>query len=173
MGAIGRTTRAGFGWLTAIMTLVASLPHFECQCPNGSIKPFCFGVFCSSSGCCCGDVCSGAPKGSRCDAGPAPARKGRPACCCGHSGGRPAPQDSGPPRLEGKGCQKTLAQQQQLAASAPTKVVHDRGVAHAALLAPTALGPVGSAHTGAERNGLHLAAPPPPDLVIVLQRFLI
>jgi hypothetical protein len=173
MNAVGKITWAGFAWLTAITTLVAGLPHFQCQCPNGSIKPFCFGVYCSSSGCCCGDVCSGGPKDSPCNAKAAPARKGRPACCGGHSGGRPAPQDSGPPQLEGKGCQKSLAQQQQLAPSSVTKIAYDRGVAHAAYLASPAFTPLDSARTGTDVGGLHLAAPPPPDLVIVLQRFVI
>jgi len=174
MGAIGGTTRAGFGWLTAIMTLVAGLPHFVCQCPNGSIKPFSLGIFCSSSGCCCGDLCSGAPKDSRCAVKAASSRKGRPACCCAHRSGRPTPkQTGGPPRVEGRGCQKSPAPQQNLAPSAPTKLSQDRGAAYSALLNPTISTRPFAARTGTERAGLHLAAPPPSDLVIVLRRFLI
>ncbi len=174
MTVIGRITRAGFACLTALTTLVAGLPHFQCQCPNGAIKPFCLGVFCSSSGCCCGDACSGTPKNPRCNAKSAPGRKGRPACCCAHPSSQPTPRRSdGPPGVEGRGCQKSLAQQQQLAPSAPSTVGHDHGAANPTLFAPAALTQLGSARPATEINGLHLAAPPPSDLVIVLQRFLI
>jgi hypothetical protein len=174
MNVIGKTARAGFAWLTAITMLVAGLPHFQCQCPNGAIKPFCFVVVYSSSGCCCSDACSGAPKDSRCNPEAASSRTGRPACCCAHSRGRRTPQDSGgAPRLEGKGCQKTLAQQQQFAPAAATKSVNERCVAHAVCVASVAVTPCGPAGAMTNLGGLHLAAPPPPDLVVVLQRFLI
>jgi hypothetical protein len=174
MKPVGTIIRAGFGWLTAIMTLVTGLPHFQCQCPNGAVKPFCFGIFCSSSGCCCGDVCSGGAKDSRSNARAVPTRKGRPACCRAHADSRPTPKHSdGPPRVEGRGCHKTLAQQQQLAPSDATKIVHDEGAADLAVLTSTIRTPFGSARNGTAVNGLHLAAPPPSDLVIVLQRFLI
>jgi hypothetical protein len=66
-----------------------------------------------------------------------------------------------------------LAQQQQLVRSAPTKVVHDRGASDPALLASATPTPLSTVRAGHETSGLHLAAPPPHDLVIVLQRFLI
>jgi hypothetical protein len=172
MNAIGGITRAGFVWLTAITTLVAGLPHFQCQCPDGSIKPSCIGVFCSSSGCCCGDVCCGA-KDSSLNAGAVRAGKGRPACCA-HRFSQPTPDPSDrTPRVEGRGCTNSLAQQQQLSPSAQPKVVDDRSVAHRAFLTRTAVAPLGSSRHGTDAGGLHLAAPPPPDLVVVLQRFLI
>jgi hypothetical protein len=174
MSAVGRTTWAGFGWLTAVMTLVASLPHFQCQCPNGSVKPFCFGVFCSSSGCCCGDVCSGGPKDSQCNSKATPARKGRAPCCCAHPISKAQPKSSdGPPCIEGRGCQKSLAQQQPFAPLAPTKGVHGLGTADQTLLSAAIPTPLGSARPGTEMSVLHLAVPPPSDLVILLQRFLI
>ena len=172
MNATGRITRAGFAWLTAIMTLVTSLPHFRCQCPNGSIKPFCFGVFCSSTGCCCGDACSGATRGPGCNAKPAAAGIWRAACCCGHTGNRPTRNSGDPAQVQAPGCQKTLAQQ-HLAPAAPTKVVHDGAAVDSFLPALAAWPRLDSAHTRAAKKGLHSAAPPPSDLVIVLQRFLI
>jgi hypothetical protein len=174
MNALGKTTWAGFGWLTAVMTLVAGLPHFQCQCPNGAIKPFCFGVFCSSSACCCGNGSSGGPKDSRRNARPVAGRKGRPACCCGRTNSLAKPKDSGgPPCVDGKGCQKSLTQQQQFAPTTPTKIVHDPGAADPALCTSAALALLASARTPDEVSRLHFADPPPPDLVIVLQRFLI
>ena len=174
MNAFGTITRAGFGWLTAVMTLVAGLPHFQCQCPNGSVKPFCFGVFCSSSGCCCGDACSPSPKDTHGNPKAAPPRKGRLPCCgaahCSQS--KPKPSD-GRPRVEGRGCQRSLAQQQHLAPSVQAKAPDDTGAPASAVLIPTALSSLASARSAADVNCLHLAAPPPPDLVILLQRFVI
>jgi hypothetical protein len=173
LGSI-RAPTAVLGWIMTAATLIAGLPHFRCQCPNGSIKPVCFGLFGSSCGCCCGDVCSGGPQGRRCNAKATPARNGRTACCCEHSADRPAPQDSGgPSRLEGEGCQKTLTQPQPLARSVPAKIVQDRGLAHAAFLNTPALTSLDSAQTGTGMAGLRLSAPPPPDLVIILQHFVI
>jgi hypothetical protein len=40
-----------------VMTLVAGMPHFACQCPDGHIKPVCLGTAPKTSGCCCGGVC--------------------------------------------------------------------------------------------------------------------
>ena len=174
MSSTGRTTWAVFGWLTAVMTLVASLPHFQCQCPNGSIKPFCFGVFCSSTGCCCNNVCSGGPKGFCRSGRGAALGKGRAACCCSHSGSPSASGSaSGKPQVQATGCQKSLAQQEHFVTSAFAKVTHNRVAFDSIVPAFTTFSRLDTARTLAAKQGLHSAAPPPTDLVIVLQRFLI
>jgi hypothetical protein len=174
MSSAGKTTWAVFGWLTAVMTLVAGLPHFQCQCPNGSIKPFCFGVFCSSTGCCCNNVCSGAPKGVYRNGRGAAQGKGRAACCCRNTGSPSAPRSSsGTPQVQATGCQKSLVQHQHFVTSASTKVTHNRGAIDSILPAFTTFSRLDPARATAAKQGLHSAAPPPLDLIIVLQRFLI
>ena len=76
-----KTIRTAFIGLTALMTLVTGLPHFRCQCPNGSVKPFCFGYGCSASACCCGGACPASPADVRHGRAPAPGRNRRAACC--------------------------------------------------------------------------------------------
>jgi hypothetical protein len=174
MIASGRTIWAGFSWLTAVMTLVTGLPHFQCQCPNGSIKPYCFGVFCSSTGCCCNNVCSGGPKGFCRNGRGAAQGKGRAACCCRNTGSLSAPgSSSGKPQVQTTGCQKSLVQQQHFVNSASTKVTHNRGAIDSILPAFTTFSRLDPARNTAAKQRIHSAAPPPLDLVIVLQRFLI
>ena len=57
MRTIGRTALTGLVWLTAAMTLVAGLPHFDCRCPSGQVKPFCLATASKKTGCCCGGAC--------------------------------------------------------------------------------------------------------------------
>src|SRR5437016_4968010 len=40
-------------WFAIAATVLGSVPHFHCRCPNGNVKLFCLGVSCQS-GCCCG-----------------------------------------------------------------------------------------------------------------------
>jgi len=174
MKPVGTITRAVFGWLTAIMTLVAGLPHFQCQCPNGAVKPFCFGFFCSSSGCCCGDACASGAKECRPAAKAPPGRKGKAPCCCGRAGRQPtrAPADPNP-HVQTRGCAKSFAPQQNLAPAGAPKMIGDQGIGGPFLPVALAFAHVDSAAARADDRGVHLPAPPPPDLVIVLQRFLI
>jgi hypothetical protein len=174
MIASGRTIWAGFSWLTAVMTLVTGLPHFQCQCPNGSIKPICFGVFCSSTGCCCNNVCPGGPKGfCRNGRGGTPT-KGRVACCYRHTSSPSATgSSSGTPAVQNTGCQKSLVQQQHFVKSASTKATLIRSAFDSILATFTSFSGLDPAHTLVAKQGLHSAAAPPTDLVIVLQRFLI
>ncbi len=53
MMIFGKTILAWKVWLTAIATLVAGFPYFECRCPGGQNKPFCPGTPSPTSCCCC------------------------------------------------------------------------------------------------------------------------
>ena len=173
MHGFRKITWAGFGWLTAIMTLIAGLPHYRCQCPNGAIKPFCFGIACSASGCCCGGTCE-AGVGASCSKGPgAPSHgRGKMACCCTNSHGRSNRAPSRNPQVENGGCVRTLAQQHlALSPSAPT--VPQNHLPAFAFFTPTVSANYAPGLAPLQDRGLHLSAAPPPDLVILLQRFLI
>src|SRR5438552_17897173 len=54
----------GHVWLTAIMTLVAGLPHWQCLCPNGNTKSACLEITSSAQACCCNGGCCGKQCGS-------------------------------------------------------------------------------------------------------------
>lgn len=163
MGILRRTATAGLVWLTAVMTLTAGLPHFRCECPNGSVKPFCFGVFCSSTGNCCGNACPAARGSVR-----ACADAHRAACCCYGAKGRRAAPSGGHPVAQGRGCVKSFAPHTRYVVSRP-RAADGAAVNYYAAAVTNAY----SRTALRLPRGAHPPSPPPSDLVIVLQRFLI
>src|SRR5260370_3243049 len=65
MGSFGRKAWIGQAWLTAVMTLLTAVPHFDCRCPDGQFKPFCLSISRDASGCCCGGTCCSSTEGGR------------------------------------------------------------------------------------------------------------
>src|SRR5579871_366955 len=115
MDFVRKTRQVGPVWLTALMTLVAGIPHFHCRCPDGHLKSFCLGAPSKPTGCCCGSsCCSGSPGGGCCGcqahAAPQPGTLVKRPGCCAQSHGQPtskAPDNRC--RIESAGCQKTPA----------------------------------------------------------------
>src|SRR5262249_30171978 len=85
MSVLSRTPLAG--WLAlaaALLTPVAGVPHFVCQCPDGHVKEICLSTAAPSSGCCCGKACcSGSPGGQCCCHGTTAERHDRWGACDG------------------------------------------------------------------------------------------
>lgn len=109
-------------WTTAASTLLASVPHFVCRCPDGSIKHFCFGTGPGeTSSCCTGQSCCG-KKGSDALKENSSGEHGKPKpYCCSQqtrTPKKPTPvaarnTESNPvsgPVFKSAGCQKTLEQ---------------------------------------------------------------
>ncbi len=82
-----KTAVVGQVLLTAIMTVVAGMPHFSCVCPDGSVKANCFTIS-SGSSCCCGaGKCCGASDGNGCcsrSKNPLSTDEGKGSCCGQH-----------------------------------------------------------------------------------------
>jgi hypothetical protein len=106
-------------WSTAATTLLAGTPHFDCRCPDGSIKRFCFNSTTSESPCCC----SGTSCGSNSNDAKSCCRKKnsgsqsttKPSCCCKKSMAQNTSVVAGNPPatglvVRGTCCQKTLAE---------------------------------------------------------------
>jgi hypothetical protein len=151
----------GLVWLTAAMTLVAGLPRFQCQCPDGTTRPLCPDRASASDPCCCGGAC--------CSQVATSARKAAHSCC------RAAPSRSQPDgqRFQSAGCSKSLV----LSEKAPT--VSEKRVQTAALVsllpAAPACGLIAAAPPAAPAAAAwqtHLSAPP-VDRVITLLRLVI
>lgn len=175
-----RAVQTGAIWLTAIMTLVAGTPHFDCRCPNGNVKPFCLALLTGKTGCCCEGSCCAALPGddgeglATCDSPFATAAKETCCCCQARQANAKGESGAGDARLGKSGCQKTLAQAAVAVAESPVKDTVQALAAHpvAPVLAPV---------SGQDRFGPcdHLTdypshrRPPPTDLVTVLQHFLI
>jgi hypothetical protein len=140
MVALGRTTRAGFVWLTALLTLVAGLPHVQCRCPSGRIKVFCPG---DATGGCCATAASCSPPEACCaPTHAAPVREDVRSCCCHASA--PATEIASETGVAAMRCTKTL---------------------------PAAAVPLEDPRQPSWQG--HSLAPPPTDLVTVLQRLTI
>ena len=157
---------------TATTTLLAGTPHFDCRCPDGSIKRFCFHSACGEQSYCC----SGA---SCCAKAAEPDAQPKPSCCAKQSKPKPlgtadqSPQDmdNHEPIFRGTSCQKTLADAEiqtsvRIAVEQPPAVeLVVFALQDAGHLFPTAnqVQSLGHVH----------ALLPPPDLVTTLQRITI
>lgn len=164
--------------MTAVMTLVAGTPHFDCRCPNGNVKPFCLALLTGKTGCCCeGSCCSTSPgndgEGLAAHASLSATVAKKTCCCCKahQENARDASQTDA--RLGKAGCQKTLAKAAVAVAEPTVKAPVQDLTAHLFVPAPE---PV----TGQDGFGAcdclfahRYHWPPPTDLVTVLQRFLI
>ncbi len=106
MRILRRTFVAATVWLTAVTTVVADLPHLECRCPDGRVKPFCLAAV--APGCCCAGSCC------QTTAGTAPVRK----ACCSQSH---RSSDRGP-SARSTGCTKSPAPAPAPALEAATAV---------------------------------------------------
>jgi hypothetical protein len=176
MVLLRRAAFAGLAWLTAVMTLVAGMPHFECRCPNGHVKPFCLGLDSNKSGCCCGCACcSASPKGRCCckGRGASPSKRKEKSCCHtqhrNNLASRPGP--AGSPAAQSSRCVKTVAVADQF-----TLVNHeipkDSQVQVAGFASPFILASCQTSGAPKDLSQAHSPAPP-PDLVTVLQRLVI
>jgi len=152
----------GTVWLTAASTLFASLPHIECRCPNGNLKLICLLSLVAPS--CCDQEC--------CEAAPAP----EAVCCCKHAAPAKrasAPIADGAAQVKRNGCSRQLVQPGLSVLTyteAASTTHHD--VVMAVLPIPSVTeAPV--AAPAASFASLSSHSPAPPDLVIVLQHFLI
>lgn len=153
-------------WLTAVMTLVAGLPHFQCACPDGSTKPVCVEVASAAPGCCCDGACCGN------HAAPGPQSQTIKAkSCCGHATGASAKSDRRH-SMHGSGCSRSLAAFDQIAVAPEERTCADAGPAlQVAALSDSAPALAPAVHTPTSWQ-THLAAPP-TDRVVTFLRLVI
>ena len=172
-------------WATATSTLLGSVPHFVCRCPDGSIKHFCFGMEEGETpGCCTGKSCC-ATKGSSGQRQVSSGQTGKPkTSCCSQqttSPKKPTPVASriapikavDGPVFKSAGCQKTLAQPE--AQSLP-RMTADANEIYAAsdCLLPAIDQLISIQPLPAPCGIWHIHGPPRPvDIVTTLQRLTI
>ena len=178
MEIIVRAVQTGLVWLTAVTTLVGSVPHFDCLCPNGQHKLFCLGISASPTGCCCGGSCCSSSESGKCccqarESSPE-ARAKHLRCCCESQ--RQTSADAPGPGLQVKGscCQKTVIRDELVGVS-PTKESPKQNGADgfSVVLPPLALVHALPVVSESWLSWHRYDLPPPTDLVITLQHFLI
>src|SRR5437016_10654975 len=99
MAHLRRVALAAQVWLTAVMTVVAGVPRFDCVCSNGQSKQARLGFTSPSSGCCCQ---RNAPDAST------------PKACCAKPIDQSKRSKSGSEIDAPSGCQRALADQEPL-----------------------------------------------------------
>jgi hypothetical protein len=174
MRRLRKTSLAALVWLTAAMTLVAGTPHFTCRCPSGRVKPFCLGSALKQSGCCCnGECCCASAAAGGC--GNTSASDAKPVeasgCCGRHDGPAPKVPAQAGGSFTASCCTKTLVRPGVSTSQHPEKPVLNS----AALAVLLALQPPVSWAAPAEPCFFRPEhqRPPPTDLVIALQHFLL
>lgn len=177
MKLIAKAPQAGFVWLTAVTTLIASVPHFHCICPNGQRKPFCFGLASSSTGCCCGGSCCSSSSGGMCCAQvqDSSADEQAEAPCCHKNRQQPSTVSPGSDsQLQGSCCNKTWTTG-EYAIPGPTKATAEEPSSQGFSVTPFQV-----AHAspdlicgGLRISWAHHHLPPPINLIIALQHFAI
>jgi hypothetical protein len=168
MGSWRRVFLVSQVWLMAFLTLFAGLPHVSCLCPNGHVKPFCLSFIAGAAGCCAGTCCS-RPRPGEDPESPSsePAKK---SCC--HAAQRSGPAGD-PRRLGSQGCRRTLAETDP-AVPGTEASAQKSSAAGPFVLAPAVHLPALPATAGEERlSWQSYRLPPPTDLVVTLQHFLI
>lgn len=168
MNVIRRVVQPGVVWLTALMTLVTGLPHFDCLCPDGHHKPFCFGFCFQSTGCCVSGCCVRSEKSS-------PKADATETCCSCHC--KPKPSHTQPvpqAQLESQGCRKTFVQADFAIITTARRAAGDTST----LVAPVpAFDSVVIGLDPFDLNGRltwqRCSIPPPTDLVVHLKHLLI
>ena len=171
MRSLHRTALVALIWLTAASTLLAGLPHFECACPAARPQPASPDAKAKAAGCCC----------SCCVAPPGEPEAQRP--CCRPESQQPRPAKpkqtakapAGAPELTQSRCAKTLPPASDSVTAAVAKT--DAAGWHTPeLLAQAATGPDATLSVcglPCRLPWLIAHEPPPTDLVITLQHFVI
>jgi hypothetical protein len=193
-----RTALVTLIWLTAASTLLAGIPSFECVCPGRSresspskVKAKGTGGGCDGGGCCC---CASEPQSDPTRTSP---ERGGKHGCCPQEGPQPLPDSPKPtrggpakdpsgqpghqsdkaavaPELKQPRCAKTLAPSG--GDDVAVAKTDSAGLPAPELLAPAAASQVIAPAPYAspcQLPWLPSHVPPPTDLVITLQHFLI
>ena len=165
-------------WLTAVMTLIAGSPHFDCVCPDGHFKLFCLASAFEKAGCCCGGRCCSSGQSCSCCSESASAASPKPkqrSCCSRESRGhKPAAAPATTVQIQQPHCCVKIATLPKSFTSSPAKMVvqPDTTPSLSLPVAALAASPVPVTKRGRASWQVHLLAPP-TDLVIALQHLLI
>jgi hypothetical protein len=177
-GAIMATWRRMFlvahVWLTAFMMLFAGLPYVRCQCLADFAKPIFPSAPFQVSNCCgAGSSCTPSPQGTDRSGDTSRTSQVKMACCCCHAASAQSTDKDKHAQLKNLGCKRTLTDADPALPSSQERV--NDSMAVELLLSDIA---PASLDLSAEAGCFLLAwqnhsEPPPTDLVLTLQHFVI
>jgi hypothetical protein len=162
-------------WLTAFTMLFAGLPHVRCQCPTELVKPINPNILIPVNNCCggSGSCCNPSRDESNRSDDPSTANEvKRPCCCCQASSAQSTDKnDFG--QLKNLGCKRTLTDADPVLPSSQERVNDSVAVEWIISdIAPTCFDLSLQAGYSFQPWRTH-SGPPPIDLVLTLQHFII
>jgi hypothetical protein len=161
-------------WLTAFTTLLAGLPHFRCQCPTEYAQPLSLSIPFPVGKCCgAGSCCPSSPEGPDHSGDFVTVSQAKRPCCC-HAKSEPNTNNDGRhTQLKSLNCKRTLTDAAP-ALSSSQKITSENLVVELLVsnLAPPSLDLSLQAGYFSPPWQSH-SQPPPTDLVVTLQHFLI
>ena len=174
MALLTKTAIVGQVLLTAIMTLVAGMPHFSCVCPDGSLKANCFTF--SSGSCCCGTGnCCGATDGEGCcsrSKNSLSTGEGKRPCCGQHQDQKARGLSGGSFESKAPCCNRSLAVPDAASASY-SKTLPSKDISFESLsISVSSLSPVAKEAKFAGLWQTHQVAPP-TDLFAIFCHLII
>jgi hypothetical protein len=161
-------------WLTAFLTLLAGLPHFRCQCPTENAQPISLSTPFPVGKCCAaGSCCPSSPERSDRSGEFVTASQTKRPCCC-HATSEPnTSKDGRHSQLKSLTCNRTLTDVAPALPSSQQKASENLVVELLVSdFAPPSLDV--SLQAGYSVSPWQsYSQPPPTDLVVTLQHFLI
>ena len=161
--------------MTAMSTLIAGMPHSVCRCPNGQIKLFCLSSLFSGQ-CCNGSCCSRETVRGNCSqVGERSSELPQTSLTCCHCRHQPAAGTTGQGiQPSSGGCQKTMVAGQSVC-ERPTKSIANENMTSGKILfishISTAFTSQATMHHALARY--RCGSPPPTDLIVLHQHFVI
>ncbi len=161
-------------WMMAFTTLFANISPCQCVCPNGHRKLFCLGICEGTNGCCCNGANGSCCCGSCCDnTQRSRVKPTKPKCCCCHSTSSLRTEAiAGQSHIKAEGCRRTLSQAKLSTCPRKVSEVIDCSAAATLLEAPSRVLPIPTVYPSlCSCERCH--PPPPTDLTIAFQHFII
>ncbi len=163
-------------WMTAFTTLFASISPCQCVCPDGQRKLFCLGITCGTKDCCCCGACCGSARSDDCSPNVehtcVKATTKRCCCCCQVTSARDFATTAQDKHVQSKGCRLTLSQAEIVSESRRDVTVNDCSAAVLFQETPLLVLPISLTNPLVCSYETY-RPPPPPDLIVTFQHFVI
>jgi hypothetical protein len=162
-------------WMTAFTILFASISPCQCVCPDGHRKLFCLGITCGTNGCCCCGACGDSARSH----GDGPTVQhtsvkatNRRCCCCQGTSARNYSQTAERNHLRSRGCRLQLSQAVIFTELRKAISINDFSAELLLLDTPSLVLPIPMTCPFLQFYETY-RPPPPPDLVVTFQHFVI
>jgi len=153
-------------WMTTFATFFAGISPCQCVCPDGHRKLFCLGTSCGSNACCCASACCDSAQPGSCTNDEE--ANERCCCCCKCK----AAHDKTTAHIQGRGCRRTLSRAEIVTDYRKHPSVNDGCEVRTLVEPPARMQPIPMAFPLVHSSESY-RPPPPTDLIIALQHFVI